>query len=73
MYLFNYKYYKYFALIPGWFLGGWIGAISSFLLVRELMSNKENEISFELALLKLSSLLIKADGRVDKEEIKLVQ
>ena len=71
--LFSYKYYKYFALIPGWLLGGWIGAISSYLLVRELMSNKENEISFELALLKLSSLLIKADGRVDAEEIKLVQ
>jgi DnaJ like chaperone protein len=73
MFHFNYKYYKYFALIPGWLLGEWIGAISSFLLVRELMSNKENEISFELALLKLSSLLIKADGKVDKEEIKLVQ
>jgi len=73
MYLFNYKYYKWFALIPGWLIGGWIGSISSFLLVREIMSNKEKEVGYELALLKLSSMLIKADGKIDKEEIELVQ
>ena len=73
MYLFDYKYYKWFALIPGWTLGGWIGAIASFLLVREIMSNRENEVGYELALLKLSSLLIKSDGRIDKQEIALVQ
>ena len=53
MYIFDYKYYKWFALIPGWTLGGWIGAIASFLLVREIMSNRENEVGYELALLKL--------------------
>lgn len=73
MFFFNRKYYKYFALIPGWLLGGWLGAISSYFLVRELMSNKETEISFELALLKISSLLIKSDGKIDESEIKLVQ
>jgi len=30
MYIFDYKYYKWFALIPGWTLGGFIGAIASF-------------------------------------------
>jgi len=73
MFFFNRKYYKYFALIPGWLIGGWLGAISSFFLVREIMSKKENEISFELALLKISSLLIKSDGKIDESEIKLVQ
>ena len=73
MYIFDYKYYKWFALIPGWTLGGWIGAIASFLLVREIMSNRENEVGYELALLKLSSLLIKSDGKIDKQEIALVQ
>lgn len=73
MYIFNYKYYKWFALIPGWTLGGFIGAIASFLLVRELMLNKENEVGLELALLKIASLLIKSDGSVDRSEVNLVQ
>lgn len=73
MYIFNYKYYKWFALIPGWTLGGIVGAIASFLLVRELMLNKENEVGLELALLKIASLLIKSDGKVDRREVNLVQ
>ena len=72
-YVFDYKYYKWVAIIPGWILGDFIGAIASFLLVQELMSNKKDEISYELALLKISSLLIKSDGKVDKSEIRLVQ
>ena len=72
-YVFDYKYYKWAALIPGWILGDFIGAIAAFLLVREMMMGKEDEVSYELALLKLSSLLIKADGSVDKNEIRLVQ
>ena len=73
MYIFDYKYYKWAAIIPGWILGDYIGAIASFLLVRELMDNKEGEVPLELALLKLASLLIKADGKVDDDEIKLVR
>lgn len=73
MYIFNYKYYKWFALIPGWTLGGIVGAVASFLLVRELMKNKENEVGLELALLKIASLLIKSDGKVDRSEVNLVQ
>jgi len=73
MFLLEYKYYKWFALIPGWVLGGFIGAIASFFLVKELMDNKDQKISLELALLKLASLLIKADGKVHNDEVKLVQ
>lgn len=73
MLILDYKYYKWIALVPGWLLGGWIGAISAFLLVREIMSSKVNEISYELALLKLASLLIKSDGKVDQFEVSLVQ
>lgn len=72
-YVFDYKYYKWAALIPGWILGDFIGAVAAFLLVREMMIGKEDEVSYELALLKLSSLLIKSDGSVDRNEIKLVQ
>jgi len=72
-YVFDYKYYKWAALIPGWILGDFIGAIAAFLLVREMMMGKEGEITYELALLKISSLLIKADGSVDSNEIQLVQ
>lgn len=73
MYIFDYKYYKWAALIPGWIVGDFIGAIAAFLLVRELMSDKEGVISLELALLKIASQLIKADGKVDENEIALVQ
>jgi DnaJ like chaperone protein len=73
MYIFKYKYYKWFALIPGWTLGGILGAVASFFLVRELMKNKENEVGLELALLKIASLLIKSDGKVDRSEVNLVQ
>ena len=69
----DYKYYQWVALVPGWVLGDFIGAVAAFFLVREIMSNKQGEISLELALLKLASLLIKSDGNVHKEEVKLVQ
>ena len=69
----DYKYYQWIALVPGWVLGDFIGAVAAFFLVREIMSNKQGEISLELALLKLASLLIKSDGNVHKEEVKLVQ
>ena len=72
-FIFDYKYYKWAAIVPGWILGDFIGAIAAFFLVREIMMGKEGEVTYELALLKLSSLLIKADGSVEKNEIKLVQ
>ncbi len=72
-YLIDYKYYKFIAIIPGWFLGDFIGAIAAFLLVRELMMNKEGKVTYELALLKICSQLIKADGQVTENEIRFVR
>ena len=40
-YLIDYKYYKWVAIIPGWILGDFIGAIAAFFLVREIMINKD--------------------------------
>ena len=61
-------------------LGGPLAVIISFLLIREILSrwqeqspNKENRVGFELALLKLSSMLIKSDGVVDDSEVSFVQ
>ena len=72
-YLIDYKYYKFIAIIPGWVLGDFIGAIAAFLLVRELMMNKEGQVTYELALLKICSQLIKADGEVTENEIRFVR
>ena len=65
----DYKYYPYIALAVGFYLGGVIGAIASFLFVRKYLSPKKNETTYELALLKLSSLLIKSDWDVESETI----
>ena len=70
---FEIKYYKYLAVIPGWFLGGFLGAIASYFLVQELMQDKEEDISFDIALLRICSLLIKSDGSVDKSEVDTVR
>lgn len=67
------KYYKFVAIIPGYLLGGIIGAGAAFLLVRELMKINNSTIEYELVLLKLSSLLVKADGRIDENEVKYVR
>ena len=70
--LIDYKYYKYIAIIAGWLVGDFIGAISAFLLVREIVDNKEVDM-FELSLLRLSSLLIMADGVADEREVNMVR
>ena len=68
------KYWSYFAIIPGWFLGGFIGAAASFLLTREIVNDpSKSKISLELALLKLSSYLIKADGKITQDELNRVR
>jgi len=75
MFIFNidYKYYPYISIIVGFLIGDLIGAVSAFFLVRELVSNKVKEVGYELALLKLSSMLIKADGHINDGEIAFVK
>lgn len=72
-YLIPYKYLKYLSVIPGWYLGGIIGAISSYFLVQELIDNRTTVNTFELLLLRLAELLIKADGIVEKSEVLFVR
>tara|TARA_B110000238_G_C16136353_1_gene443904 strand:+ start:185 stop:949 length:765 start_codon:yes stop_codon:yes gene_type:complete len=68
----------YLGAIIGYFLGNFIGAAAAFLLTRELLNysgvnTNKTDHKFELALLKLSSLLIKADGKVDNSEKQYVK
>ena len=69
----DYKYYKWIAILPGWAIGDFVGAIAAYFLVDTLMSNKKEDLSFDLALLRICTLLIKADGKVNPEEIKVVR
>lgn len=71
--IFEPKYYKYLAVIPGWFVGDLLGAIAAYFLAQELMKDREEDISFDLALLRICSLLIKSDGSVDKSEVDTVR
>lgn len=67
------KYYPYIAAALGFYFAGIIGGIASFFLVRELIKNKSGKVSYDLALLKISTFLIKSDGKVDPEEIQFVR
>lgn len=72
--IFKYKYYKFIAAALGLYLGGILGGISAFFLVRELIDHKDGRLDIlELSLLRLCSLMIKADGYIDDEEVKLVR
>ena len=70
----NFKFYKFIAAAAGFYYGGLIGAIAAYFLVRELIDNRDRGVDiFELSLLRLSSLLIKADGKVEEAEILAVR
>ena len=70
----NYKYYKFFAAIGGWVFGGFFGAIGAYFLTLELVEKKYSKpFIYELCLLKLCSLLIKADGKIEQSEVQAVR
>ena len=70
----DYKYYQYIAAIGGWYFGGFIGAIAAFFLTRELLQTAPSKTSdYELCLLQLCTLMIKADGKVEQSEIDSVR
>ena len=70
---FEYKYYKWLAIIPGFIIGDIIGSIAAYFLVQEIMKDKEEDISFDLALLRICTLLIKSDGSVSQSEVDVVR
>lgn len=70
----NFRFYKFIAAAAGFYYGGIIGGIAAYFLVRELVDNRDRGVDvFELSLLRLSSLLIKADGKVEEAEILAVR
>ena len=71
--LLDYKYYKWIAIIPGWILGDIVGAIAAYFFVETLMSQKKGDLPFEVALLRICTLLIKTDGVVDDAEVRTVR
>jgi len=70
---FDIKYYKWAAIVPGFMFGDIIGAVASYFLVQELMLKKEKDIDFEIALLRICSMLIKSSGVVEKVELENVR
>ena len=73
MILANYKYFKWIALIFGWYLGGILGAVIAYFVVEALMYKKNEDLSFDIALLKICTMLIQSDGKVDPEEVNAVR
>jgi len=70
---FDTKYYKWAAIIPGFIFGDIVGAIASYFLVQEIVLNKEKDINFEVALLRICSMLIKSSGVVENVEVDTVR
>jgi len=67
------NYYPWIGALLGYYFGGIIGGFGAFFLIRELIKINVSSITYDLALLKLSSLLIKSDGRIDPEEVQYVR
>ena len=65
---------KWIGAAAGWFFGGPIGGIIGYYVAKNFFSSKvDNKKAFEISLLILSSLVIKADGKVLKSELDYVK
>ena len=65
---------KWFGAAAGWFFGGPIGGIIGYYVGKNFFSGKvDNKKAFEISLLILSSVVIKADGKVLKSELDYVK
>jgi len=70
----DFRFYKFVAAAAGYYYGGIIGAVAAYFLARELIDNRDRGVDiFELSLLRLSSLLVKADGKIENQEIVAVR
>jgi DnaJ like chaperone protein len=65
---------KYIAAGAGWFLAGPIGGIVGYYVGKSFFDGKnDHQKAYEVSLLILSSLVIKADGKVLKSELNYVR
>lgn len=49
----DYKYYPFIAIVHGFILGDYIGAVASFLFVKEYLSPRKNKITLQNLYLSL--------------------
>ena len=65
---------KYIGAGAGWFLGGPIGGLIGYYIGKSFFSEvNDQQKAYEISLLILSSLVIKADGKVLKSELEFVR
>tara|TARA_E500000331_G_scaffold357273_1_gene418466 strand:+ start:1243 stop:1947 length:705 start_codon:yes stop_codon:yes gene_type:complete len=65
---------KWVGIGAGWFLGGPIGAIIGYYIGKSFFDGKDDQSkAYEISLLILSSLVIKADGKIVKNELEYVR
>jgi len=65
---------KWIGAAAGWLFGGPIGGIIGYYVGKNIFDSKiDNKTAFEISLLILSSVVIKADGKVLKSELDYVK
>tara|TARA_B110000444_G_scaffold12646_2_gene10867 strand:+ start:1748 stop:2449 length:702 start_codon:yes stop_codon:yes gene_type:complete len=65
---------KWVGIGAGWFFGGPIGAIIGYYIGKNFFNGKnDQEKAYEISLLILASLVIKADGKIVKAELSYVK
>mgnify|MGYP001256217570 CR=1 FL=1 len=65
---------KWISIGAGWYLGGPIGAILGYYLGKSFFNGKnDQEKAYEVSLLILSSLVIRADGKILNKELDYVK
>jgi len=65
---------KWIGAAAGWFFAGPIGGIIGYYVGKNVFASKvDNKTAFEISLLILSSVVIKADGKVLKSELDYVK
>ena len=64
---------KWLGAMAGWAFGGPLGAFLGYQLGKMFSAKRGGGASFELALLGLSAIVIKADGKIKKQELDYVK
>ena len=64
---------KWLGAMAGWAFGGPLGAFLGYQLGKMFSVKQGGGASFELALLSLSAIVIKADGKIKKQELDYVK